>query len=52
LDGVDNATLAAVVGLLRLSRRRGTEVDLIGISPALDARARRLGGGHLLLRRP
>jgi len=48
LDHLDNSTLAALVTLLRTTRRRGSGIKVLGISPSLDASARRLRSESLL----
>jgi N-acetylglucosaminyldiphosphoundecaprenol N-acetyl-beta-D-mannosaminyltransferase len=42
LDTLDNVTVASVVGLLRLGRRVGADVRLVGMRPALRESAARL----------
>jgi N-acetylglucosaminyldiphosphoundecaprenol N-acetyl-beta-D-mannosaminyltransferase len=42
LDAFDNATVASVVGLVRLGRRFRTDVRVVGVRPALRESAKRL----------
>jgi N-acetylglucosaminyldiphosphoundecaprenol N-acetyl-beta-D-mannosaminyltransferase len=48
LDAIDNATLAAIVGIGRQARRRGERIEVVGLTPASEASAGRLGAAHLL----
>ncbi len=48
LTSLDNPTVAALAGLLRRARRAGTSVSLVGLTPELDASARRLNVRGLL----
>ena len=49
LTTLDNPTVAALAGLLRSVRRSGTRVSVIGLTPRLDASARRLNVKELLV---
>jgi N-acetylglucosaminyldiphosphoundecaprenol N-acetyl-beta-D-mannosaminyltransferase len=49
LTSLDNPTVAALAGLLRSARRSGTRLSLVGWTPVLEASARRLNVGGLLV---